>query len=1096
MSEREQPIHLYLGDQYTAGMRPTAEAAPYNSDDQIRPIMRWLTGGSQDDVFYLPSPITVNEWGLEHVLEQIMDTATLNFVATVTQARCKVAVDDAKAVTLTEGGSIRNEVDTMMARAALEVMFANMEPSTLFLLNLDTSFSGTPQRRVDSGLRPANGVFETEGFTIKVDPTHAFSAARNDLIVQLDANNRVNLPLTTGENAVSVTVGGSTDTTGTWQSGAGEDLYITVDWKRKKVTVTLASRGQELASATLTNGDWSGLENTDAYFGVYDGTIYAPFARPVYAAPRAELIVIQMGANIGTDADADTEAATWVEAITQMRNEPWGAQAPVWFVLPPEDVPTAGTALRARASMLKAASQLQNVMCFETRHLTRATVSGDDVLTGASLITLSNTMLRDWSGIISSRKRYLGRPRHTGFRRFENATDANAFIQDLIDAGLTTREVSPHLGGPGERSGNGVDGPWNIAKTTREAGDHFADPNTGERLVPIDLAAAKAGFRAPARGIRIVPSTAGSAFASATPPTLNTDPLIDYRNVATARASEAHLYDRVNAKAEHVSGIRPKVFSQTGSPLNLLTPPVTWSDINDTTITTGQADPVGGTGAVLLEDTNAGVTANADTPDGTLVGTDPAWVGLWLKRDAASTNFATVYAREVAAVLAGVHVDFANGRIADSAVAPQASMLRRFGDWYFVAFRYATTANNVSVAVRPSAGLTASFPTTSTQTGSCTVFGPVIANVTSLTDRVANTTPYAYNAQPRVLLSEHLVVEGARTNQMPYGVDLGVSNWSANDGLTRSQSGPGPDGTSYAFDLVDADPNFTGYLQDATVALPTATVHALSVYVKQDLAATHFAGVRVSQGLDTAWCSISLVDGSVTIYDESGFSGTTAYSELVNGHDGDVWYRVTIVFTTTAAAGATVRLHPAVGTVAGATNIGAEGTTTYSMVQCEAGEFSSTFIETEGAAATRATDDHTFTSTEMAAGFYTNGFSVDYYPEHGSADAPTSEALLAFSGSVVYYLKLGTSGSDIVPQIRNGGVERTNGTFAYDRGDKLSFFVEYGDSCTVFKNDVLQLSIDISADGDWSSRSGDTGHLGADFAGANAAHGQMSRVRA
>ncbi len=363
MSEREQPIHLYLGDQYTAGLRPNTEAGVYNADDSVRPIMRWLTGGSQDSVFVLPSPITANEWGLEHILEQLQDTATLNFAPTVTQARCKVAIDDAKVVSLTEGGSIRSEVDTMMARAALEVMFASMEPSTLFLLNLDASFSGTPQRRVDSGLRPANSVFESEGFTIKVDPTHAFNAARNDLIVQLDANNRLNLPLTSGENAVSVTVGGSTDTTSTWQSAAGEDLYITVDWKRKKVTVTLASRGQELASATLTNGDWSGLENTDAFFGVYDGTIYAPFARPIYAAPRVELIVVQMGANIGTDADADTEAATWVEAITQMRNEPWGAQAPVWFILPPEDVPTAGTALRARAAMLKAARSCRTSWC-------------------------------------------------------------------------------------------------------------------------------------------------------------------------------------------------------------------------------------------------------------------------------------------------------------------------------------------------------------------------------------------------------------------------------------------------------------------------------------------------------------------------------------------------------------------------------------------------------------------------------------------------------------------------------------------------------------------------------------------------------------
>ncbi len=158
-----------------------------------------------------------------------------------------------------------------------------------------------------------------------------------------------------------------------------------------------------------------------------------------------------------------------------------------------------------------------------------------------------------------------------------------------------------------------------------------------------------------------------------------------------------------------MSGIRPKVFSQTGSPLNLLTPTVAWSDINNTTITTGQADPFGTTTGVLLEDNSASTIANAETPAATVAVTDPLWMGLWVQRNASAANFCSVFAREGGSAVAGVHLNFATGEL-DEFGTTQASMVRRFGDWYFVAFRYVAGVVGPTLGVRAAAGTNAAFP--------------------------------------------------------------------------------------------------------------------------------------------------------------------------------------------------------------------------------------------------------------------------------------------------------------------------------------------------------------------------------------------------
>lgn len=1087
MSEKEQPIHLYLGDQYAAGLRPIGDAGVYATDDFARPILKWITGGTQQTSFDLPSLIINNEWSFEHIIPFVMDPVSASFTPRVTQANIHVAITDAEPSELQSAGSIRSQVDTALARVSIEGALADRQAGILFLLNGDTSFSGSPARVVPHGIRPGSK-FETEGFVLRINPTHNFSDVRADALIQLDANNKIELPLTSGENALRVTVGGSADITGTWQSGAGIELDIVVDWVRKLVSVYPADTGQLLASVALTNGNWSGLETTDATFGHYDGTINAPQKQIVYADPRVDFCLLQFGAEIGNEASATAESEAYITAINQMRNEPWGRGMPVWIILPPEDIPTAGSALRGRAGMLMAAAALDNVFVIETRHLTRVTVSGDDVLNGASMISLAEDLTRDWKGIVDANLRFMGRPRHTGFRRFENAADANTFIQELIDAGLTTRDVAPHLGGPGERAGSPLDGPWALAKTTRESGDHYADPNTGERLVPIDLAAAQAGFTAPARGIRIVPSTAGAGFIADQFGPETPEPIMDFRDLTTTRATEANHFDPVSGKMRWTSGNTALVASLSLDPADVYTV------VGGATVTTGQDDPAGLTAGVLMEDTSNVLLGEVRTTGGVAVSvTDPLWIMAWVKRDTGATTFCGLFAREGSSAVAGVYVDQSTGRISEFGTT-QTSYIGRHGDWYFVAFRYPAGATAVNVGFYPAAG--GSFPTTDiTSTGTATFYGPAIANTTSIAERGSNVTPYAYNLQARWNRTGTCTIEGARTNELDETENFEDNAWSLVN-ATLARGNRGPDASPNTWILTDSDESNLGYAQATTPGSVGTGANTFSVFIKKDTSASHLAGIRIAQGAGEIFATLSLSDGTITSFGAAGgFADAGSSVDTIVGPDGEAWFRCNLSWTSTGAAVCVVRLYPAIGTVAGASNVAAAGSTEFFGPQVEdAAEFESTYIPSSGIPGTRAADDVTFTSSDVTGTFYTVGFQADYYPQHDADVAPATEVIVGFTGSATHYVQLNASGSNVIPAVRNGGVERTNGSMSYVKGDKITFLVEHGITTRVYKNDVLELTIDTSADGNWSSRSADTGHLGASGTGTNQIYGALAPV--
>ena len=145
----------------------------------------------------------------------------------------------------------------------------------------------------------------------------------------------------------------------------------------------------------------------------------------------------------------------------------------------------------------------------------------------------------------------------------------------------------------------------------------------------------------------------------------------------------------------------------------------------------------------------------------------------------------------------------------------------------------------------------------------------------------------------------------------------------------------------------------------------------------------------------------------------------------------------------------------------------------------------------------RALDLCSFTSAEVGPSFYDRGFEFDHWPEHASGNAAHSSVqLLKLSGGLIYIQLTPLGGGLTQPIIAVlTATARSNGSMAFDVGDKLTFRVRFGETMEVLVNDVLTITTDISADGDWSARTGDTVYYGSFSTGTLHAFGTLSPLR-
>lgn len=163
---------------------------------------------------------------------------------------------------------------------------------------------------------------------------------------------------------------------------------------------------------------------------------------------------------------------------------------------------------------------------------------------------------------------------------------------------------------------------------------------------------------------------------------------------------------------------------------NLLPAPasVTWTP-SGAVVTTGQADPLGGTNATSLQDDSAAAQESARTDLGTYVSGSPVAAEVWLKKDAGATSFPglkVIYGGSAAA--SGVVVNIATGAAEAWGGGTYAAVdvVEAITGWWRVRFTHGGGVGaTAALWVYPAAGTT--YPTqTSTALGTVTVYAPRI----------------------------------------------------------------------------------------------------------------------------------------------------------------------------------------------------------------------------------------------------------------------------------------------------------------------------------------------------------------------------------
>lgn len=893
MSDLTQPVHLFVGDRWMQGRRNASEAAEFNADDATHPIYRVIGGGTHDTRFVLPSPIVDDEWSLEHVLAQI---AHPGFELRTTPANVKVTEQDATFANLLPGGSLAAGVEEAMARVLVEPMFADLQPRFLYPVNgsfvvpVGTIGVVHPNERL-----VARGVLETEGFVLRAVPSFDASSgpagpsgAMTLLSFSDDGFGSYRAELFfdgISSTFLRVHSGLGTVTSAALDFDASDVLFVCVDWRGDRMFVVNGTTRRVLAERDIGLANWSGKESEALAVGSDEGVIDAPSAVPHYAAPRCDLIVVQMGEALEDLADPEADAEVLVSALASMRARPWGAGAPVWLILPAGASGgeigdgSSNSLLGAREAMLRAAAALDNVSAFETWHLPRSSSGG--MLTGEGILELSRSLSIDAQALFAQHRRTMSRPRRPGYRHFASEEAADAFVEELIAAGAGTRELSPVLGGAGQRTGDGVQVPWPTLRTQRETGDHDEDPNTNERLVPVDLRAADLGFDAAAAfGTRIVPSGMVLDLDSASPPGSplgpNTTPIpAEYMLAVAASRDRAMLFDPLTATIEKTSLLGPLLARAFG------VPGIHWTAGGGAdVVSTSELDPAGGTSAARLEDTGASEGRVTGPFFSAVLGSD-VWAYAAIRVDEESESFPALFVEQGGVLGPGVSVDLASGRASTTGTV-EGLIVQRFGEWLFLAFKFAPTSDNVRVSFAPARGEVASWPSASTSAqGGVTVWGAGLASE-------------AESLWPRYALGKATV-----------GNLVTSSTWTPSSGCTVTPGQPDPKGGSEGVRLEDTDSGALGSaVGDAVPITPGNELH-FSIAVRRDESqqgALFFPDIGVAvDGSREGGILFDLFTGEV----RSSLNVTALPTSEVDG-----WFIVQFKFTPVAGSTAALHIRP------------------------------------------------------------------------------------------------------------------------------------------------------------------------------------------
>ena len=276
------------------------------------------------------------------------------------------------------------------------------------------------------------------------------------------------------------------------------------------------------------------------------------------------------------------------------------------------------------------------------------------------------------------------------------------------------------------------------------------------------------------------------------------------------------------------------------------------------------------------------------------------------------------------------------------------------------------TANDADPAANPwQAGTCASGNTMFVWGAQLEQRAQATAYTPTTTQPVTNYIPVLQTAASGVPRFEHnpvtgeslgLEIEEQRTNLLTYSEQFDNATWAKGNGAVTSNTATSPDGTTTADNFITSAATSGTFVQQSFTSL--AQAYTASFYVKPN-------GVQFIQLLWAGTQSTNIANFDII----NGVVGTTTATSSSITSVGNGWYRVTIVSTLAAAAGAiNVYCVPAL-TSARATNYQGNGFSGIYIwgAQLEAGAFPTSYIPTVASQVTRAADSAVMTGANFSS---------------------------------------------------------------------------------------------------------------------------------
>jgi hypothetical protein len=386
----------------------------------------------------------------------------------------------------------------------------------------------------------------------------------------------------------------------------------------------------------------------------------------------------------------------------------------------------------------------------------------------------------------------------------------------------------------------------------------------------------------------------------------------------------------------------------------------TWGVLSVTVTANTQLAPNGTTSAETLTDVNGVTTANVGCFQSTTLADSTTYaMSCYVKAGTKTTCRVGIRAKDGTNILANFNLS----AVSTTAGNTLSSTIQDAGNgWY----RCTAICASATGATGPRGIVfmdTASY--TADGTGTIHVWGAQLEQASSVgeyipTTSVINSAP-RFDHKPTTGESLGLLVEEARTNLLLQSNGFNTT-WVNFNISSIAASGIAPDGTNTAWELKDTlDAVSTTHSVSQAVSVTGGIAYSVSVFLKAGTLprmALILSGVTsFSSGNKTA--VFNLTTGAI-----ASTSGTTATSQITPYPNG--WYRCTLTATADATAPATLTIRTENGTSTLYTGDGT-GTILIWGAQLEAGAFSSSYIATTTAAATRAADLASITGSAFSS---------------------------------------------------------------------------------------------------------------------------------